>query len=182
MQPRFSHRVCKKCDRLKKFINIWHSREDHPKAGDFRKDREDGSCPLKTEASRSKRESWNIYLCNDIKEEMYNTMNLYYKYTSIPKSSFYKINILTLSINTEEKTFCLYFRLPAIMNLIFRTVRSENLMTSCRDKLYHHTISNKIKSNFLIILFNKMSSRKSLSSFGNESGIERMTDFEKFCL
>ena len=34
---------------------------------------------------------------------MYNTMNLYYKYASIPKSSFYKVNILILSINTEEK-------------------------------------------------------------------------------
>ena len=38
-----------------------------------------------------------------IKEEMYNTMNSYYKYTSIPKLSFYKINILILPINTEEK-------------------------------------------------------------------------------
>ena len=79
-------------------------------------------------------------------------------------------------------TFCLYFRLQAIMNLIFRTVRSENLMTSCRDKLYHHTISNKIKFNFLIILFGKMSSSKSLPSSGTESEIERMTDFEKFGL
>ena len=31
-----------------------------------------------------------------LKEEMYNTMNSYYKYTSIPKSSFNKINILIL--------------------------------------------------------------------------------------
>ena len=38
-----------------------------------------------------------------IKEEMYNTMNLYYKYTSILKSSFYKINILILPISTREK-------------------------------------------------------------------------------
>ena len=38
-----------------------------------------------------------------IKEEMYNTMNSYYKYTSIPKSSFNKINILILPTNTGEK-------------------------------------------------------------------------------
>ena len=30
--------------------------------GDFRKKREYGSCPLKMGASRSKRESWNIWL------------------------------------------------------------------------------------------------------------------------
>ena len=36
-----------------------------------------------------------------VKEEMYNTMNSYYKYTSISKSPFYKVNILP--INTEEK-------------------------------------------------------------------------------
>ena len=126
--------------------------------------------------------------CAKIKEEIYNSMNTYYKYTSIPKSSFYKINVLILPINTKEKylkyfnTFCLYLRLPAIMDLIFRTVRLENLMTSCRDKLYHHTISNKIKFNFLIILLGKMSSSKSLPLFGTESEIERMTDFEKFGL
>ena len=78
--------------------------------------------------------------------------------------------------------FCLYLRLPAIMNLISRTVRLENFMTSCRDKLYHHTISNKIKFNFLIILFAKMSSSKSLPSPGTESGIEKITDLEKFGL
>ena len=98
-------------------------------------------------------------------------MNSHYKYTSIPKSSFYKINILILPINTEEK----YLK-SVIMNLIFRTVWLENLMTSCREKLYHHTISNKIKSNFLIILFGKMSSSKSLPSSSTESKIERMTD------
>ena len=38
-----------------------------------------------------------------LQEEMYNTMNSYYKYISIPKSSFYIINILILSINTGEK-------------------------------------------------------------------------------
>ena len=58
--------------------------------------------------------------------------------------------------------FSLYVRLLAIMNIIFCTVRSENFMMSCRDKLYHHTTSNKIKFNFLIILFDKMSSNKSL--------------------
>ena len=34
---------------------------------------------------------------------MYNTLNSYYKYTSIPKSSLYKINELVLPISTEEK-------------------------------------------------------------------------------
>ena len=79
-------------------------------------------------------------------------------------------------------TFCLYLRLPAIMNLIFRTVRSENFIASCRDKLYHHTISNKTKFNFLIILFAKISSSKSLPSSGTESEIKKITDFEKFGL
>ena len=37
------------------------------------------------------------------KEEMYNTMNSYDKYTSIPKSSFNKINIHILPVNTGEK-------------------------------------------------------------------------------
>ena len=71
------------------------------------------------------------------------------------------------------------------MNLIFCTVRLENFMEPCRDKHYHHTISStpsqlKIKINLLIILFHKMSSRKSLPSSGTESEIERMTNFEKF--
>ena len=79
-------------------------------------------------------------------------------------------------------TFCLYLRLPAIMNLIFHTVRLENLMMSCRDKLYHRTISDKVKFNFLIILFVKMSSSKSLPSSGTESAVEKITDFEKFGL
>ena len=57
-----------------------------------------------------------------------------------------------------------------------------NFITSCRDKLYHHTTSNKIKFNFLIILFGKMPSSKPLPSSGTESEIERMTDFEKFLL
>ena len=34
---------------------------------------------------------------------MNNSMNSYYKYTSIPKSSFNKINILILPINTGDK-------------------------------------------------------------------------------
>ena len=38
-----------------------------------------------------------------VKEEMYNTINSYYKYTSISKSSFYKINILILPTNTGKK-------------------------------------------------------------------------------
>ena len=42
---------------------------------------------------------WNLIL----KEEMCNTINLYYKYTSIPKSSFYKISIFIMPINTREK-------------------------------------------------------------------------------
>ena len=46
---------------LKKFINIWHSSQDHLKKGDFRKDQEGRNCPLKTEASCSKWENWNIW-------------------------------------------------------------------------------------------------------------------------
>ena len=43
------------------------------------------------------------------------------------------------------------------MNLIFRTVRLENFMTSCKDKLYHYAISNKLKFNFLIIVLQQIS-------------------------
>ena len=43
-----------------KFINIWHSSQNHLKTGDFRKKQEDGSCHFKTGAFRSKRESCNI--------------------------------------------------------------------------------------------------------------------------
>ena len=39
----------------------------------------------------------------NIREEMYNTMNSYYKYTSIPKSFFNKINILILPMSTGKK-------------------------------------------------------------------------------
>ena len=46
---------------------------------------------------------FDMFLNPSFKEEMYNTMNSYYKCTSIPKSSFYKINILILPINTGEK-------------------------------------------------------------------------------
>ena len=67
---------------------------------------------------------------------------------------------------------CLYLQLPAIMNLILCTLRLENFMTSCRDKLYHHTVSNRIKFNFLIIFFGKTSSSKSLPFSGIESEIE----------
>ena len=80
------------------------------------------------------------------------------------------------------QAFCLYLQLPAIRDLIFSTLRLTNFMTSCKDKLYHHIISNKIKFNFLIILFAKMSSRKSLPLSNNESEIEKMTDFQKFNL
>ena len=79
-------------------------------------------------------------------------------------------------------TLCLHLQLPAIMNLIFRTVRLEIFMTSCRDKLYHHTISNRIKFNFLIIVFGKTSSSKSLPLSGIEAEIERMNNLEKFSL
>ena len=68
------------------------------------------------------------------------------------------------------------------MNQIFRFVRLENFMTSCRDKFYHHTISNKIKSNFQIIFFGKMFSSKSLPSSEMESEIERMSDFQNIRL
>ena len=68
------------------------------------------------------------------------------------------------------------------MNLIFRTVRLENYMTSCNDKLYYHTISNKFKFSFLIIFFGKMSPSKFVPLWGTESEIKRMTDFEKLGL
>ena len=113
---------------------------------------------------------------------MYNSMNSHYKYTSIPKSFFNKINILILPINTGDKylkysihLFWLYLQLPFIMNLIFGTATLQNFMTSCRDKLYHDTKSNQIKFNFRIIWFGKKSSSKSLHSSGIESEIERMT-------
>ena len=47
---------------------------------------------------------WSVILIDCVLKEMYNTMNSYYKYTSIPKSYFYKINILILPINTGEKS------------------------------------------------------------------------------
>ena len=42
---------------------------------------------------------------------MYNTMNSYYKYTSIPKLHFYKIYLLVQPINTGEKylKYFIYF-------------------------------------------------------------------------
>ena len=45
-------------------------------------------------------------------------------------------------------TFCLYLRLPAIMDLIFPTVRLENFMTPCSDKLYHHAVNITLSSIF----------------------------------
>ena len=44
-----------------------------------------------------------IFFQGKIKEAMYNTMNLYYKYISIQKLSFYKINVLILPISIGEK-------------------------------------------------------------------------------
>ena len=73
-------------------------------------------------------------------------------------------------------TFYFYLEPLAIVNLIFLTVRLENFMTSCRDKLYHHTLRNKIKFNFLIILFGKIPSSISRPSSGTESEIERMNE------
>ena len=48
----------------------------------------------------------------NFKKEMYNTMNSYHKYTSIPKSSFNKINILILPINTGKKYLNYSYILP----------------------------------------------------------------------
>ena len=48
------------------------------------------------------------------------------------------------------------------MNLIFRTMRLGNFMTSYRDNIYYCTISSKFKFIFLIILFGKISGFKSL--------------------
>ena len=47
----------------------------------------------------------------NVKEEMYNTINSC-KYTSIPKSSFNKINILILPINTGKKYLNYSYILP----------------------------------------------------------------------
>ena len=94
-------------------------------------------------------------------------MIFYYKYASIPKSSFNKINILILPINTGEKylKYSIHFSYicdyqPYESNFPYHEIR--NFMTSFRDKLYHHIIGNKIKFNFLIIWFGKMSSSKNL--------------------
>ena len=35
----------------------------------------------------------HVFVLDPVQEEMYYTINSYYKYTSIPKSSFNKINI-----------------------------------------------------------------------------------------
>ena len=86
---------------------------------------------------------------------MYNTINSYYNYTSW-KSSFNIINILILPINTGKN----YLKYSNILPLFVTTSHYEsnflyceirNFMMPCRDKLYHHTISNKIKFTFLII-------------------------------
>ena len=87
-------------------------------------------------------------------------MNLYYKYIS-SKIIFLQNKCTYTAYQYWGKaskifhTFCVYLWLPSIMNLISCTVRLENFMTSCRDKLYHLAISNKIKFSFLIILFGK---------------------------
>ena len=43
-----------------------------------------------------------LLMIHPVKEELYNTMNSYYKYTSVRKKYFYRINILILPINTRE--------------------------------------------------------------------------------
>ena len=105
--------------------------------------------------------SW-IWTCSQIfrkfKEEMYNTMNLlsvhiYSKIIFLLNKYTYTAHQYWGKVSKIFYTFPLYLRLPAIMNLIFCTVRLEKFVTSCRDRLYHHTVSNKIKFNFLIILF-----------------------------
>ena len=58
--------VCKKCDRLDKFINIlniWHISHNYLKTGDLTKKQKGEGCPLKTGVSCSDRESWNIWFC-----------------------------------------------------------------------------------------------------------------------
>ena len=72
-----------------------------------------------------------------IKAKMYNSSKIIFsqnKYTYTAPQYWEKVSQIF-------HTFCLYLRLPAIMNLIFRTVRLGNFMTSCSDKLYHHAIS-----------------------------------------
>ena len=72
-------------------------------------------------------------------------------------------------VSKKFHIFCLYLWLSTIMNLIFHNVRLGNFMTSCKNKLYHRTVSNRIKLIFLIILFGKISSSESLPSSGTES-------------
>ena len=49
-----------------------------------------------------------------IKAEMYNTISSYYKYASIPRSSFYKTNILVTPINTREKNLKYFIHFASV--------------------------------------------------------------------
>ena len=108
--------------------------------------------------------------------------HIYSKIISLQNKYTYTARQYRGKVSKILLTFCQYLRVPAIMNLIFCIVKWENFMRSCREKFYHQALGNRIRFNFLIILFDKMSFSKSLRSSGTESEIERMTDFEKFSL
>lgn len=115
-------------------------------------------------------------------EKMYSTMNLYLKLHIYFKVIFLQNKYFYTADQYwgVSKIFHTFW-LSVTVNLIFRTVELENFMISCRDKLYHGTVSNKINFIFLIILFDKMFYSGSLPSPGIESEIERMTDLKKVC-
>ena len=53
--------------------------------------------------------AYKVKYISEIKEEMYNTMNSYYKYTSIPKSYFYKINIIPINNGEKYLKYSIHF-------------------------------------------------------------------------
>ena len=88
---------------------------------------------------------------------------------------------LILPIIIGEKDLKYSIRYESIMNPIFCTVKLENFMMSCRDKLYHRTISNKIKFNFLIKHLIRQNVLQEISSFVWHWVRNRKNDFDKFC-
>ena len=85
------------------------------------------------------------------KKEMYNTMNSYYKYTSIPKSSFNKLNILILPINTGEK-FLKYFIHYASKSLPSSGTRSEIERLTSKNSVCNHTLLNRQNQKFQLLM------------------------------
>ena len=88
---------------------------------------------------------------------MYNTefvlkLHIYSKIIFLQNKYTYTTHQYWEKVSKIFHTFFQYLRLSTIMNLVFCNARLGSFMTSCRDKLYHHTIKTKI----LIILFGKM--------------------------